>query len=107
MDEHRDQRLALGAVFARLVVQAVTVRQFSIDEMASILADIGERLAVVHEGLWALRASLRRDGRPEAAVLSEIFVLCLEAAEVAHAVEFGAASSAAARAVGKAMKGDQ
>lgn len=89
------------------MVRAVTVRQFSIDEMASILADIGERLAIVQDGLWTLRASLRRDGRPEAAVLSELFVLCLEAAEVAHSVEFAAACSAAARAVGKAMKGDQ
>jgi hypothetical protein len=71
----------------------------------SVLADVAERLAVLQDGLWRIRAVLRLDSRPEAADVSELLVHVLETTEMAYAAEFTAASEIAAAAVRNAMRG--
>jgi hypothetical protein len=71
------------------------------------LADVAERLAVLEDGLWRVRAQLRLDHRPEAAEVSELLVLVLEASEAAFAAEFTAAKEMAASAIRSAMRGDE
>jgi hypothetical protein len=79
--------------------------QLSQREAIAVLADVVDRLTMLQDGLWSLRATLRIDGRPEAVVVSELLVLCLETSEMAYAVEFNAASAVAVEAVRNAMRG--
>ena len=74
-------------------------------EAFAVLVEISDRLVILQDGLWSVRAMLRIDSRPEAAVVSELLVLCLEATEMAHAVEFNEARALAAEAVRNAMRG--
>lgn len=79
--------------------------QLSPREAFAVLVEISDRLVILQDGLWSVRAMLRIDNRPEAAVVSELLVLCLEATEMAHAVEFNEARAVAAEIVRNAMRG--
>lgn len=68
------------------------------------LADVAEKLALVEDGLWRVRAVLRVDRRPEATDVSEVLIQVLEATEMAHAVEYSAAKEIAASAIQYARK---
>ena len=81
------------------------MNQLSQREAIAVLADVVDRLTILQDGLWSLRATLRIDGRPEAVVVSELLVLCLETSEMAYAVEFNAACAVAVEAVRNAMRG--
>jgi len=71
------------------------------------LADVAEKLALVEDGLWRVRAVLRLDRRPEATDVSEMLIQVLEATEMAHAVEYSAAREMAASAIQCARRGRQ
>ena len=79
--------------------------QLSPGDALAVLVEISDRLVILQDGLWSVRAMLRIDSRPEAAVVSELLVLCLEATEMAHAVEFNEARAVAAETVRNAMRG--
>lgn len=68
------------------------------------LANVAEKLALVEDRLWRVRAVLRVDRRPEATDVSEMLVQVLEATEMAHAVEYSAAREFATSAIQCAME---
>ena len=79
--------------------------QLSPREAFAVLVEVSDRLIILQDGLWSVRAMLRIDSRPEAALVSELLLVCLEAAEIAYAVEFNEARAVAAEAVRNAMQG--
>jgi len=79
--------------------------QLSPRDVFVALVEISDRLAILQYGLWRVRAMLRIDSRPEAAVVSELLVHCPEATEMAYAVEFNEARAVAAETVRNAMRG--
>lgn len=79
--------------------------QLSPREAFAVLVEVSDRLVILQDGLWSVRAMLRIDSRPEAALVSELLLVCLEAAEIAYAVEFNEARAVAAEAVRNAMQG--
>lgn len=79
--------------------------QLSAREAFAVLVEVSDRLVILQDGLWSVRAMLRIDSRPEAALVSELLLVCLEAAEMAYAVEFHEARAIAAETVRNAMRG--